>query len=175
MSQEHLSLPELQGFQVCSPLHSPRQEELLVIEVSDKVRQEDTKAKSANAAQFAASEMEFPNRKLEEEGVIAGERAEHGGSERGEGDEKPAPPLLAVSCFELFRFADRLDYVLMAIGTAGAIIHGCSLPVFLRFFADLVDSFDSNANNADTMVREVIKVCHIHHLRFNPILNHHRN
>ncbi|KAL0913760.1 hypothetical protein M5K25_017244 [Dendrobium thyrsiflorum] len=156
MSQEHLSRPELQGFQVCSPLHSPGQEELLVIEVSDKVCQEDTKAKSANAAQSAASEMEFHNGKLEEEGV-AGERAEHGGSDRGEGDEKPAPTLPAVSCFELFRFADGLDYVLMAIGTAGAIIHGCSLPVFLRFFADLVDSFGSNANNPDAMVREVIK------------------
>ncbi|GMP61192.1 hypothetical protein CsSME_00023745 [Camellia sinensis var. sinensis] len=50
-----------------------------------------------------------------------------------------------------------LDYVLMAIGTVGAIVHGSSLPPFLRFFADLVNSFGSNANNIDKMTHEVIK------------------
>lgn len=59
---------------------------------------------------------------------------------------------------ELFRFADRLDYVLMGIGTVGAFVHGCSLPIFLRFFADLVNSFGSNANNIDKMTHEVLKV-----------------
>ncbi|XP_020571569.1 ABC transporter B family member 1 [Phalaenopsis equestris] len=156
MSPEHLSLPEMQRFQLCSPPHSPSQEELHAIEVSDKVHREDSKVKASNAAQSAASEMESPSGKMEEEGVT-GEGAERGGTNRGGGDEKPAPPLPAVSCIELFRFADGLDYVLMGIGTAGAIIHGCSLPVFLRFFADLVDSFGSNADEPDTMVREVIK------------------
>ncbi|THF97158.1 hypothetical protein TEA_001424 [Camellia sinensis var. sinensis] len=47
-----------------------------------------------------------------------------------------------------------LDYVLMAIGTVGAIVHGSSLPPFLRFFADLVNSFGSNANNIDKMTHE---------------------
>lgn len=59
---------------------------------------------------------------------------------------------------ELFRFADGLDYVLMGIGTLGAFVHGCSLPIFLRFFADLVNSFGSNANNIDKMTQEVLKV-----------------
>lgn len=59
---------------------------------------------------------------------------------------------------ELFRFADGLDYVLMAIGSIGAIVHGSSLPIFLRFFADLVNSFGSNANNIDKMMQEVLKV-----------------
>ncbi|KAL4576617.1 hypothetical protein LXL04_012713 [Taraxacum kok-saghyz] len=58
---------------------------------------------------------------------------------------------------ELFRFADGLDYVLMGIGTVGAFVHGCSLPIFLRFFADLVNSFGSNANNIDKMSQEVLK------------------
>nr|XP_004494063.2 ABC transporter B family member 1-like [Cicer arietinum] len=58
---------------------------------------------------------------------------------------------------ELFRFADGLDYILMTIGTVGAIVHGCSLPIFLRFFADLVNSFGSNANNLDKMTHEVVK------------------
>ncbi|VAI75199.1 unnamed protein product [Triticum turgidum subsp. durum] len=45
----------------------------------------------------------------------------------------------------------------MAVGTLGALVHGCSLPVFLRFFADLVDSFGSHADDPDTMVRLVVK------------------
>jgi ATP-binding cassette, subfamily B (MDR/TAP), member 1 len=76
-------------------------------------------------------------------------------------DEKPAPPAPAVGLLQLFRFADSLDYVLMAIGSVGALVHGCSLPVFLRFFADLVNSFGSNADDPDTMVREVVKVVQI--------------
>ncbi|KAL5072382.1 hypothetical protein RYX36_011366 [Vicia faba] len=58
---------------------------------------------------------------------------------------------------ELFRFADGLDYILMTVGTLGAILHGCSLPVFLRFFADLVNSFGSNADDLDKMTQEVVK------------------
>lgn len=66
------------------------------------------------------------------------------------------PPSVAFR--ELFRFADRLDYVLITIGTVGAIVHGTSLPLFLRFFADLVNSFGSNAHNLDKMSQEVLKV-----------------
>ncbi|CAL5000395.1 unnamed protein product [Urochloa decumbens] len=45
----------------------------------------------------------------------------------------------------------------MGVGTLGALVHGCSLPVFLRFFADLVDSFGSHAGDPDTMVRLVVR------------------
>ena len=74
--------------------------------------------------------------------------------------EKPSSDLPSSGFFGLFRFADSLDYVLMGIGTIGAIVHGSSLPLFLRFFADLVNSFGSNANNIDKMTQEVIKVTH---------------
>ncbi|XP_062191556.1 ABC transporter B family member 1-like [Phragmites australis] len=69
-------------------------------------------------------------------------------------DKNPSPP---AALRDLFRFADGLDCILMAVGTLGALVHGCSLPVFLRFFADLVDSFGSHANDPDTMVRLVVK------------------
>ncbi|XP_076892413.1 ABC transporter B family member 1 [Bidens hawaiensis] len=79
-----------------------------------------------------------------------------GEGQNGKKDKKEsAPP--AVGFGELFRFADGLDYVLMGIGTLGAFVHGCSLPIFLRFFADLVNSFGSNANNIDQMSQEVLK------------------
>ncbi|KAK6152369.1 hypothetical protein DH2020_015004 [Rehmannia glutinosa] len=71
--------------------------------------------------------------------------------------DKPAGSPPSVDFRELFRFADGLDYFLMIIGTFGAIVHGSSLPLFLRFFADLVNSFGSNANNVDKMTQEVLK------------------
>lgn len=73
-------------------------------------------------------------------------------------DEKPPPPPPTAAFGDLFRFADALDYILMAVGTVGAIVHGCSLPVFLRFFANLVHSFGSNADDPELMVHQVIKV-----------------
>lgn len=80
-----------------------------------------------------------------------------GGGASGDG-EKPSSPPPAVGFGELFRFADGLDYVLMGIGSLGAIVHGSSLPLFLRFFADLVNSFGSYANDVDKMTQEVLKV-----------------
>ncbi|RCV32368.1 hypothetical protein SETIT_6G253500v2 [Setaria italica] len=76
-------------------------------------------------------------------------------SSSGNDDAKKATPPAALR--DLFRFADGLDCVLMLVGTLGALVHGCSLPVFLRFFADLVDSFGSHADDPDTMVRLVVK------------------
>ncbi|KAL2472365.1 ABC transporter B family member 1 [Abeliophyllum distichum] len=81
-----------------------------------------------------------------------------GGKKDGGGEaDKPGSSPSAVGLGELFRFADGLDYFLMTIGTVGAIVHGSSLPLFLRFFADLVNSFGSNANNVDKMTQEVLK------------------
>lgn len=80
------------------------------------------------------------------------------GSERGGSGEKPSSPPPTVGFGELFRFADGLDYVLMGIGSLGAFIHGFSLPLFLRFFADLVNSFGSYAHDVDKMTQEVLKV-----------------
>ncbi|KAK4757700.1 hypothetical protein SAY87_019001 [Trapa incisa] len=78
------------------------------------------------------------------------------GNNTSNADEKPRD-VPTVGFGELFRFADGLDYVLMGIGSVGAIVHGCSLPLFLRFFADLVNSFGSYANDVDKMTQEVVK------------------
>ncbi|KFK36572.1 hypothetical protein AALP_AA4G140900 [Arabis alpina] len=72
-------------------------------------------------------------------------------------EEAKKAEIRGVAFKELFRFADGLDYVLMGIGSVGAFVHGCSLPLFLRFFADLVNSFGSNSNNVDKMMQEVLK------------------
>lgn len=104
------------------------------------------------------------------EGNTGGGGGGGGGGSGPSGDgEKPGSPPPAVGFGELFRFADGLDYVLMGIGSLGAIVHGSSLPLFLRFFADLVNSFGSYANDVDKMTQEVLKVWATsqHHVDFH--------
>ncbi|KAK7392447.1 hypothetical protein VNO78_20886 [Psophocarpus tetragonolobus] len=92
-----------------------------------------------------------------EEASVAKKDAVSNGTCSGGSGEKKDKSVSSVGFGELFRFADGLDYILMGIGTVGAFVHGCSLPLFLRFFADLVNSFGSNANNLDKMTQEVVK------------------
>ncbi|KAL8149928.1 hypothetical protein AgCh_006801 [Apium graveolens] len=79
------------------------------------------------------------------------------GEEVKKTDEEKQEVVPLVGFLELFRFADRLDYVLMVIGSVGAFVHGFALPLFLRFFADLVNSFGANVNDPDKMTHEVVK------------------
>ncbi|KAL8094782.1 hypothetical protein AgCh_036337 [Apium graveolens] len=102
------------------------------------------------ATSLHKAQEQVPKFKTQMEGT-----SDQGSSKKTDEDKKKQPA--AVGFLELFRFADRLDYVLMIIGTLGAFVHGCSLPVFLRFFADLVNSFGSNADNIDKMTQEVLK------------------
>ncbi|XP_027360046.1 ABC transporter B family member 2-like [Abrus precatorius] len=44
-----------------------------------------------------------------------------------------------VPLLKLFSFADFYDYVLMAIGSLGACVHGASVPVFFIFFGKLIN------------------------------------
>ncbi|KAM4085347.1 hypothetical protein ACJW30_10G020400 [Castanea mollissima] len=54
----------------------------------------------------------------------------------GKGEEKKQNK---VSLLKLFAFADFYDYILMAIGSVGACIHGASVPVFFIFFGELIN------------------------------------
>lgn len=49
-------------------------------------------------------------------------------------NKKRSVPLL-----KLFSFADSYDYVLMAIGSVGACVHGVSVPVFFIFFGKMIN------------------------------------
>lgn len=127
-SNDAIDNPEMQRFQI-----DDSNEDLLVIELNG------SKHESAK----------------EVDDVVAG-GAPGTSKVAASGDEKVAPTP-AVGFGELFRFADSLDLALMTVGSVGAVVHGCSLPIFLRFFADLVDSFGSNYDDPDTMCREVVK------------------
>ena len=72
--------------------------------------------------------------------------------------EKKAEPSDAVPLYQLFSFADPFDYLLMAIGTVGAIAHGAALPVFFLFFGKLLNGFGANSNNPHQAAHVVAKV-----------------
>ncbi|KAK3020914.1 hypothetical protein RJ639_045897 [Escallonia herrerae] len=66
------------------------------------------------------------------------------------GDEK-------VPIYKLFAFADRLDAVLMIVGTLGAIGNGLTQPIMTVIFGQLINSFGTS--NDSEVVHEISEVC----------------
>ncbi|XP_010267196.2 PREDICTED: ABC transporter B family member 1-like [Nelumbo nucifera] len=136
---EQWTWPEMQGLELVSAETSEFKGEVEPTQIKPKVAQEvETRVVQDSEDRGQKGKMEPSEGKKDTE-------------------EKSGRTPPSVGFRELLRFADGLDCVLMAIGSTGAIIHGCSLPLFLRFFADLVNSFGSNANDQDKMVQEVVK------------------
>jgi len=65
--------------------------------------------------------------------------------------------------YKLFSFADKYDYVLMTLGSLGAVVHGSSMPVFFLLFGQMVNGFGKNQSDLHTMTHEVSKVTYFHH------------
>ncbi|PWZ44751.1 ABC transporter B family member 19 [Zea mays] len=63
-------------------------------------------------------------------------------------------PEHSVAFHELFVFADPLDWLLMAAGSAGAVVHGAAMPVFFLLFGELVNGFGKNQHNLRRMTDE---------------------
>ncbi|KAK4432470.1 ABC transporter B family member 1 [Sesamum alatum] len=109
---------------------------------SSSVKSHDTinVSKDTSAAQEEGSSQDSVERRETEVAMEAetSEGKKDGGGEPGK-PGSPPPSVGFVSC------------------SVGAVVHGSSLPLFLRFFADLVNSFGSNANNVDKMTQEVLK------------------
>ncbi|KAJ4982356.1 hypothetical protein NE237_033193 [Protea cynaroides] len=61
-----------------------------------------------------------------------------------------------VSLYKLFSFADKLDMVLMSIGTIAAIANGMSTPLMTLIFGQLVDAYGSS--HSSHIVEAVSKV-----------------
>ncbi|KAJ6754459.1 hypothetical protein OIU79_027135 [Salix purpurea] len=61
-----------------------------------------------------------------------------------------------VAFHNLFTFADRLDVVLMIVGTLSAIANGLSQPLMTLIFGQLINSF--GASDRSNIVKEVSKV-----------------
>ena len=62
-----------------------------------------------------------------------------------------------VPFYKLFSFADRLDVILMIVGTISAMGNGLAQPLMTLIFGQLINSFGSS--NPSNVVKEVSKVC----------------
>jgi ATP-binding cassette subfamily B (MDR/TAP) protein 1 len=60
--------------------------------------------------------------------------------------------------FGMFRYADRLDVLLMVVGTLGAMANGVSEPFVSVLFGNVINSFGESTNS--TILRSVTKVSH---------------
>ncbi|KAH7521539.1 hypothetical protein FEM48_Zijuj07G0044300 [Ziziphus jujuba var. spinosa] len=80
------------------------------------------------------------------------------GGEGGEGERHAVKgdDQQKISFFKLFSFADRLDVVLMIVGTIGAIGNGVSQPLMTLIFGQLINSFGSS--NTSSVMDEVSEV-----------------
>lgn len=61
-----------------------------------------------------------------------------------------------VSFYKLFTFADRLDAVLMTVGSISAVANGLSQPIMTLIFGQMINSFGSS--DQSDVVRRVAKV-----------------
>ncbi|CAA6666049.1 unnamed protein product [Spirodela intermedia] len=77
----------------------------------------------------------------------------------GEGQRKRGTAEISLSA--LFRFADRVDFSLMLLGTLGAIGDGCSTNCLLLFASSVMDSlgFGEAQGNQNNFMHEVDKYC----------------
>ncbi|KAL8538298.1 hypothetical protein ACS0TY_000322 [Phlomoides rotata] len=59
---------------------------------------------------------------------------------------------------KLLSHADALDWVLMALGTLGSVVHGLAQPVGYYLLGKALDAFGNNINDTDEMVKALKKV-----------------
>jgi hypothetical protein len=62
------------------------------------------------------------------------------------------------SFFGLLCYADTVDWLLMALGTLGSIIHGMAFPVGYLLLGKALDAFGTNINDPEGMVHALYKV-----------------
>lgn len=59
---------------------------------------------------------------------------------------------------KLLSHADELDWILMALGTLGSVVHGFAQPVGYFLLGKALDAFGNNINDTDGMVKALEKV-----------------
>lgn len=72
--------------------------------------------------------------------------------------EEMEPPPAAVAFSQLFACADRLDWVLMIVGSLAAAAHGAALVVYLHYFAKIVHVLHLKPENENDMIDEFKEV-----------------
>ncbi|VAI48187.1 unnamed protein product [Triticum turgidum subsp. durum] len=95
-------------------------------------------APTANMERRGASEDDDMSSSVHGAGQNQNE-AGGGGGDNGRKKAGAEEKVEKVPFMKLFSFADRWDYVLMAVGSVGACAHGASVPVFFIFFGKLIN------------------------------------
>lgn len=111
---------------------------------------------------FVAMETDSPHNKetastSQEEDKIDKENKETASTLKEEEKTDKKNKLPSVGFFQLFSFADNVDYVLMALGTVGAVCHGMAFPMFFFFFGKLVNAFGAYQIDPSKVASEVGK------------------
>ncbi|XP_059628189.1 ABC transporter B family member 6-like [Cornus florida] len=65
--------------------------------------------------------------------------------------EEIEPPPATVPFSRLFAYADQLDWVLMVVGSLAAAAHGCSLVVYLHYFAKIIHLLHHQEDEPDLL------------------------
>lgn len=78
------------------------------------------------------------------------------GEEEHDGGEAAAAPETKVPFLGMFRYADRTDLALMAVGTAAAVANGMAEPLMTVVFSLVIESFGSG--DSSTVLHRVSKV-----------------
>ncbi|KAL8130445.1 hypothetical protein V2J09_019600 [Rumex salicifolius] len=68
-------------------------------------------------------------------------------------------PESTIPFYKLFIFADRVDAVLMVVGSVAAVGNGITQPLMTLFMAHIIDSFATSLADAGGVVHHVSKVC----------------
>lgn len=58
----------------------------------------------------------------------------------------------SIGFFELFRFADGFDKLLMVFGSIAAAATGAAIPAFSLLWGNMTDSFGDSTSNPNSMV-----------------------
>ena len=73
-----------------------------------------------------------------------------------DGEKEAAAAAKKVPLLGMFRYADRLDVLLMVIGTVGAVVNGVAEPLMTVLFGNVIDSFGDSTTKS--ILRSVSKV-----------------
>ncbi|KAL7588934.1 hypothetical protein Lser_V15G38449 [Lactuca serriola] len=93
---------------------------------------------------------EVPDSPLPYLDTTTSRRKFNGGNDHIEEEEEEVIPPSAVPFLALFACADGLDFLLILLGSLGAVVHGASLVVFLHLFGKIIHLL-SLRNNADQL------------------------
>ena len=72
--------------------------------------------------------------------------------------EEIEPPPAAVPFSRLFACADRLDWVLMVVGSLAAAAHGTALVVYLHYFAKIVQLLNHKSDSHEVLFDKFTEV-----------------